>query len=189
MSSKFDDRFTERARRVLMLAQEEARRLNDSYIGTEHLLLGLVQEERGVAARVLRDMGVNPYQVRRLIEESSRRAGHRVRGEATGLTPRTKRVMFLRTCVGELGLDQIDVKRVRSDALPAGGAEAVVARATLPPPEWLAEGARLATQAVWVLLAREPAPSHPAWVVDHDVSYTWPFTGVARRALRYVPVR
>ncbi len=93
MSSKFDDRFTERARRVLMLAQEEAKRLNDSYIGTEHLLLGLVQEERGVAARVLRDMGVNPFQVRRIIEESSRRAGHRVRGEATGLTPRTKRVI------------------------------------------------------------------------------------------------
>jgi len=93
MSSKFDDRFTERARRVLMLAQEEAKRLNDSYIGTEHLLLGLVQEERGVAARVLRDMGVSPVDVRRVIEESSRRAGHRVRGQATGLTPRTKRVI------------------------------------------------------------------------------------------------
>jgi ATP-dependent Clp protease ATP-binding subunit ClpC len=93
MSSKFDDRFTERARRVLMLAQEEAKRLNDSYIGTEHLLLGLIQEERGVAARVLRDMGVNPYQVRRIIEESSRRSGHQVRGKTTGLTPRTKRVI------------------------------------------------------------------------------------------------
>ncbi|MFN2115726.1 MAG: ATP-dependent Clp protease ATP-binding subunit [Anaerolineae bacterium] len=94
MSSKFDDRFTERARRVLMLAQEEAKRLNDSYIGTEHLLLGLVQEERGVAARVLRDMGVNSVQVRRLIEESSRRTGQQqVRGEAAGLTPRTKRVI------------------------------------------------------------------------------------------------
>jgi ATP-dependent Clp protease ATP-binding subunit ClpC len=93
MSSKFDDRFTERARRVLMLAQEEAQRLKDAYIGTEHLLLGLVQEERGVAARVLRDMGVNPAQVRRRIEESSRRTGHRVSGQATGLTPRTKRVI------------------------------------------------------------------------------------------------
>jgi ATP-dependent Clp protease ATP-binding subunit ClpC len=93
MSSKFDDRFSERARRVLMLAQEEAKRLNDSYIGTEHLLLGLVQEERGVAARVLRDMGVNPVQVRRLIEESSRRSGQQVRGQAAGLTPRTKRVI------------------------------------------------------------------------------------------------
>jgi ATP-dependent Clp protease ATP-binding subunit ClpC len=93
MSSKIDDRFTERARRVLMLAQEEAKRLNDSYIGTEHLLLGLVQEDRGVAARVLRDAGVNPYQVRRIIEESSRRTGQRVRGETAGLTPRTKRVI------------------------------------------------------------------------------------------------
>ena len=73
MSSKFDDRFTERARRVLTLAQDEAKRLNDSYIGTEHLLLGLVQEERGVAARVLRDMGVQPAQVRRQVEEASRR--------------------------------------------------------------------------------------------------------------------
>ncbi len=93
MASKFDDRFTERARRVLMLAQEEAKRLSDSYIGTEHLLLGLVQEERGVAARVLRDMGVNSYQVRRIIEESSRRTGQPVRGQTTGLTPRTKRVI------------------------------------------------------------------------------------------------
>ena len=93
MSSKFDDRFTERARRVLELAQEEAKRLSDSYIGTEHLLLGLVQEQRGVAARVLRDIGVNPYQVRRIIEESARRTGHRAAGQATGLTPRTKRVL------------------------------------------------------------------------------------------------
>jgi ATP-dependent Clp protease ATP-binding subunit ClpC len=93
MASKFDDRFTERARRVLLLAQEEAKRLNDSYIGTEHLLLGLVQEERGVASRVLRDMGVSPVQVRRVIEDSSRRGGQRVRGQAAGLTPRTKRVI------------------------------------------------------------------------------------------------
>jgi ATP-dependent Clp protease ATP-binding subunit ClpC len=93
MSSKFDDRFTERARRVLMLAQEEAKRLNDSYIGTEHLLLGLVQEDRGVAARVLREMGVNTVDVRRIVEESSRRSGRGVRAQASGLTPRTKRVI------------------------------------------------------------------------------------------------
>ncbi len=93
MSSKFDDRFTERARRVLMLAQEEAKRLDDSYIGPEHLLLGLVSEERGVAARVLRDIGVKPFQVRRAIEENSRGAGNRVRHQPPGLTPRTKRVI------------------------------------------------------------------------------------------------
>jgi ATP-dependent Clp protease ATP-binding subunit ClpC len=93
MSSKFDDRFTERARRVLVLAQEEAKRLSDAYIGTEHLLLGLVQEDRGVAARVLRDLGVEAAQVRQHIEASSRHGGHHVRGQATGLTPRTKRVV------------------------------------------------------------------------------------------------
>ena len=76
-----------------MLAQEEAKRLDDSYIGPEHLLLGLVSEERGVAARVLRDIGVKPFQVRRAIEENSRGAGNRVRHQPPGLTPRTKRVI------------------------------------------------------------------------------------------------
>jgi ATP-dependent Clp protease ATP-binding subunit ClpC len=94
MSSKFDDRFTERARKVLMLAQDEAKRLSDSYIGTEHLLLGLLQEERGVASRVLRDMGVDPFQIRKSIEQSSLRGANRARAQqAQGLTPRTKRVI------------------------------------------------------------------------------------------------
>jgi ATP-dependent Clp protease ATP-binding subunit ClpC len=94
MSSKFDDRFTERARKVLMLAQDEAKRLSDSYIGTEHLLLGLLQEERGVASRVLRDMGVDPFQIRKTIEQSSLRGANRARAQqAQGLTPRTKRVI------------------------------------------------------------------------------------------------
>ena len=57
MSDKFD-KFTERARKVLTLAQEEAQRFNHNYIGTEHLLLGLVREGDGVAARVLSNMGV-----------------------------------------------------------------------------------------------------------------------------------
>ncbi len=93
MASKFDDRFTERARRVLMLAQKEAERLQDSYIGTEHLLLGLVQEERGLAARVLRDMGVAPIQVRKAVESASKEAGQAVQEGRPGLSPRTKRVL------------------------------------------------------------------------------------------------
>jgi ATP-dependent Clp protease ATP-binding subunit ClpC len=93
MASKFDDRFTERARSVLMVAQKEAARLNDAYIGTEHLLLGLVQEERGVASRVLRDMGVNAYQVRKAVESASRHSGQAVKGQETGLSQRTKRVL------------------------------------------------------------------------------------------------
>ena len=57
MADRFD-KFTERARRVLTLAQEEAQRFNHNYIGTEHLLLGLVREGDGVAAKVLANLGV-----------------------------------------------------------------------------------------------------------------------------------
>ena len=57
MTNRFE-KFSERARRVLSLAQEEAQRFNHSYIGTEHILLGLVRETDGVAARVLSNMGV-----------------------------------------------------------------------------------------------------------------------------------
>ena len=71
MSDKFD-RFTKRARRVLTLAQEEAQRLNHNYIGTEHLLLGLVREENGVAVRVLRELGVDPKQIRERVERYRR---------------------------------------------------------------------------------------------------------------------
>ncbi len=66
-SDRFD-RFTERARKVLSLAQEEAQRFQHNYIGTEHLLLGLVREGEGVAARVLESLGVELYKVRNAVE-------------------------------------------------------------------------------------------------------------------------
>ena len=62
------DRFTKRARESLGIAQEEARRMNHGYIGTEHLLLGLLREEEGIAARVLMDLGLSVNQVRRAVE-------------------------------------------------------------------------------------------------------------------------
>jgi len=62
------DKFTERARRVLTLAQEEALRFNHNYIGTEHLLLGLVREGEGVAAKVLANLGVELNKVRSAVE-------------------------------------------------------------------------------------------------------------------------
>ncbi len=93
MASKFD-RFNKRARRVLALAQEEALRLNHNYIGTEHLLLGLVREESCVAARVLKDLGVEPNAVRKAVEEMIGRGERKVLGKI-GLTPRTKRVIEL----------------------------------------------------------------------------------------------
>jgi len=62
------ERFTQRARRVLSLAHEEAERLHHNYIGTEHLLLGLIREEGGVAGRVLRELGLEPSRVKEMVE-------------------------------------------------------------------------------------------------------------------------
>ena len=105
--------------------------------------------------------------------------------EMTLVEPRAKRVAFLRTAVATLGCERVRVVRARSENLDDDGFEVAVARATLPPPAWLAEGARLAG-AVWVLLARDDAPSLEGWVTDRVIRYRWPLTGVERRALRYV---
>lgn len=91
MADKFE-KFTERARKVLALAQEEARRFNHNYIGTEHLLLGLVREGEGVAARVLQSMGVQLPKVRSAVEFIIGRGESTVVGEI-GLTPRARKVI------------------------------------------------------------------------------------------------
>ena len=88
------DRFTERARKVLTLAQEEAQRFNHNYIGTEHLLLGLVREGDGVAAKVLSNLGVELQKVRSAVEFIIGRGERQVSGEI-GLTPRAKKVIEL----------------------------------------------------------------------------------------------
>jgi ATP-dependent Clp protease ATP-binding subunit ClpC len=93
MSSRFE-KFTERARKVLTLAQEEAQRFNHNYIGTEHILLGLVQEGEGVAAKVLSNLGVALDNVRSAVEFIIGRGERAVSGEI-GLTPRAKRVIEL----------------------------------------------------------------------------------------------
>ncbi|MBA2519499.1 MAG: ATP-dependent Clp protease ATP-binding subunit [Chloroflexia bacterium] len=93
MADKFD-KFTERARKVLQLAQEEAQRFNHNYIGTEHLLLGLVREGDGVAARVLSNMGVQLPKVRSAVEFIIGRGETMIMGEI-GLTPRAKKVIEL----------------------------------------------------------------------------------------------
>ena len=88
------DKFTDRARKVLTLAQDEAQRFNHNYIGTEHLLLGLVREGEGVAARVLENMNVELVKVRTAVEFIIGRGDRPVVGEV-GLTPRAKRVIEL----------------------------------------------------------------------------------------------
>src|SRR5947209_7095597 len=86
------DKFTERARKVLSLAQEEAQRFQHNYIGTEHLLLGLVREGEGVAAKVLANLGVELHKVRSSVEFIIGRGDRIVLGEI-GLTPRAKKVI------------------------------------------------------------------------------------------------
>ena len=88
------DKFTERARKVLQLAQEEAQRLHHNYIGTEHLLLGLVREGEGVAGQVLTSLGVDLEKVRKAVEDIIGRGDRIVLGEI-GLTPRAKQVIEL----------------------------------------------------------------------------------------------
>ncbi len=88
------DKFSERARKVLTLAQEEAQRFNHNYIGTEHLLLGLVREGEGVAAKVLNNLGVELNKVRNAVEFIIGRGERAVMGEI-GLTPRAKKVIEL----------------------------------------------------------------------------------------------
>ena len=93
MASRFE-KFSERARRVLSLAQEEAKRFNHNYIGTEHILLGLVRETEGVAARVLSSLNVELTKVRSAVEFIIGRGERPSPGEI-GLTPRAKKVIEL----------------------------------------------------------------------------------------------
>ena len=93
MASRFE-KFSERARRVLTLAQEEAQKLNHSYIGTEHILLGLVREEEGVAVKVLTNLGASLSKVRASVEFVIGR-GEKPSTSETGLTPRARRVIEL----------------------------------------------------------------------------------------------
>src|ERR1700682_5918144 len=93
MAYRFE-KFTERARKVLSLAQEEAQRFQHNYIGTEHLLLGLVREGEGVAAKVLANLGVELNKVRSAVEFIIGRGDRVVVGEI-GLTPRAKKVIEL----------------------------------------------------------------------------------------------
>ena len=93
MASRFE-KFSEKARRVLSLAQEEAQRFNHTYIGTEHILLGLVRETDGVAARVLVNLDVELSKIRSAVEFIIGRGERTPTGEI-GLTPRAKKVIEL----------------------------------------------------------------------------------------------
>ena len=88
------ERFTDRARRVVVLAQEEARMLNHNYIGTEHILLGLIHEGEGVAAKALESMGISLDAVRAQVEEIIGQGQQAPSGHIP-FTPRAKKVLEL----------------------------------------------------------------------------------------------
>ena len=93
MASRFE-KFSERARRVLSLAQEEAQRVNHNYIGTEHILLGLVRENEGTAAKVLGGLSIELNKIRSAVEFIIGKGDTAASGEI-GLTPRAKKVIEL----------------------------------------------------------------------------------------------
>ena len=88
------ERFTDRARRVVVLAQEEARRLDHNYIGTEHILLGLIREGEGVAAKALESLGISLEAVRQQVEEIIGQGQEAPPGHIP-FTPRAKKVLEL----------------------------------------------------------------------------------------------
>src|ERR671917_573446 len=88
------ERFTDRARRVVVLAQEEARMLNHNYIGTEHILLGLIHEGEGVAAKALESLGISLEGVRQQVEEIIGQGQQAPSGHIP-FTPRAKKVLEL----------------------------------------------------------------------------------------------
>jgi ATP-dependent Clp protease ATP-binding subunit ClpC len=92
------EKFTDRARRIVVLAQEEARMLNHNYIGTEHILLGLIHEDEGVAAKALESLGISLGAVRHQVEEiigKGKIAPEIAPGGHIPFTPRAKKVLEL----------------------------------------------------------------------------------------------
>src|SRR6266542_3125344 len=106
------ERFTDRARRVVVLAQEEARLLNHNYIGTEHILLGLIHEGEGVAAKALESLGISLEAVRAQVEEIIGHGGSAPSGHIP-FTPRAKKVLelSLREAL-QLGHNYIDTEHI-----------------------------------------------------------------------------
>src|SRR6202050_1206469 len=89
------ERFTDRARRVVVLAQEEARMLNHDYIGTEHILLGLVHEGQGMAAKALESLGISLEAVRQQVQEIVGRGQQAARSGHIPFTPQAKKTLEL----------------------------------------------------------------------------------------------
>ena len=124
------ERFTDRARRVVVLAQEEARMLNHNYIGTEHILLGLIHEGEGVAAKALESLGISLEGVRQQVEEIIGQGQQAPSGHIP-FTPRAKKVLELSLRESmQLGHEYIGTEHILLALIrEGGGAGQLLARA------------------------------------------------------------
>ncbi|MDD5636161.1 MAG: Clp protease N-terminal domain-containing protein, partial [Atribacterota bacterium] len=105
-------RYTEKVRKVIMMAQEEAVNLNHNYIGTEHILVGLVKENEGLAGKVLRELGVEPEKVIEAIEKIVGKGEYQEVSEIT-FTPRAKKVLELASQeASQLGQNYIGTEHI-----------------------------------------------------------------------------
>ena len=146
------ERFTDRARRVLVLAQEEARLLNHSFIGTEHILLGLIHEDDGLAAKALASLDISLQDVREQIENTMGPVGAAPAGTSP-FTPRAKKVLelALREAL-QLGHNYIGTEHMLLGLVREGEGVAVQVLRSL------GADAPAVRETVLEMLARTPAP-------------------------------
>src|SRR6266436_8465843 len=124
------DKFTERVRKVIYLAREEAARLQHDYIGTEHLLLGVIREGEGIAATVLNNLGLDLDAIRQAVESMVSSTGGTLTIGEIPFTPRAKRVLELSVDEArQLGHNQVGPEHLLLGLIREG--EGVAARVLL----------------------------------------------------------
>jgi ATP-dependent Clp protease ATP-binding subunit ClpC len=151
------ERFTDRARRVVVLAGEEARGLRHNYLGTEHLLLGIVAERQGVAVRVLEALGISLDEVRERVEQLIGRGEHEEAGNIP-FTPRAKKALELSLRESlQLGHDYVGTEHILLGLVREG--EGVAAQVLLP---MGADSARTRQEVIRVLRMLQPEDTRMA---------------------------
>ena len=145
------ERFTNQSRRVVVLAQEEARALDHNYIGTEHLLLGLIHEGHGVAAGALESLGISLEDVRRNVEEMIGRGEAAPSGHIP-FTPRAKKVLDLTVAeAAQLGHDYVGTEHILLGLIREGNG--VAAQVLV---KHGADPNRVRQQVIWLISSQQP---------------------------------
>ena len=159
------ERFTDRARRVVVLAQEEARMLNHNYIGTEHILLGLIHEGEGVAAKALESLGISLEAVRQQVEEIIGQGQQPPPPGEIPYTPRAKKVLELALREAkQLGHNYIGTEHILLGLIREG--EGVAAQVLV---KLGADLNRVRQQVIQLLRAR-PASDFQAGLLEREVA-------------------